>query len=144
VVYYKFRPTWPSSGASKIAVGNCCTPITEHNSKIHPRLCVHVLLCVCSVGWFLLRVVCSCLCSWLFLIFSPHIFGRMEVVVLKGYGSCSIPGLLVARAGGVWWLRAQEVHDDTQLQAIDFALWDKRSLCFVGSSIKTKIFPQHY
>jgi hypothetical protein len=57
------------------------------------HLCAHVL-CVCSAGWFLLRVLCSCLYSWLFLIFSPHIFGRMEVVVL------SIPGLLVARAGG--------------------------------------------
>jgi hypothetical protein len=89
---------WPSSGASKIAVENCCTSINEQNSKVHPRLCAHELLCVCSAGWFLLRVVCSCLCSWLFLTFSRHIFGRTK----SEYGPCSIPGLLVARAGGAW------------------------------------------
>jgi hypothetical protein len=59
LVYYIFRPIWPSSGALKIAFENCCTSVKECSSKVYPRLCAYMLY-ACSAGWFLLRVVCSC------------------------------------------------------------------------------------
>jgi hypothetical protein len=114
-VHYKFRTTWPSSGASKIAVENCCI---QSMNTIPSYALVYVPMHCCASVVHGGSAYVSCAADFVVDSFLySRISGRMEVVL--EYRPCPY----VAS-----WLRAQEVLNSTQLPTIDFASWDKR-LC---------------